>query len=254
MEKYLKFLKSNYIQWINEGSCHAAIRLNKSIGEEYFDTANPHFFSGNLKAKLIMVQLNPKREKKDFFKKASNPFEYYLDFYSNYGKYVYGIGSKRNFKSKFDQKLIRFLKPMDLIDLYSNDIFENLENVVDQKLQIELIPFGSPNFDYTKIPKAELDEYIEQILCLITSVERSCIIFGGRVFSRILSPFIISKELHRFKLQKVNGEYSKNKYEIEKLSLSFEGKSFNAFIATHFAIQGMPVQAYGRKLAELISY
>jgi hypothetical protein len=252
MEEYLNFIKTTTEQWIKKGECQAAIELNESIGEIYFDTGNPHFYTGDLRAKLVMVQLNPKRERREFYKKASNSFEYYLDYYSNYGKYVYGIGSKRNFKSKFDQKLIRFLKPLELIDLNSNDIFENLENVVDQKLQIELIPFGSPNFDHTKISKSNLDEYIEKILRLITSLDRDCVIFGGRVFSQILSPFIINTDLHRFKLNKVNGELTKNEYEIEKISLSFEGKSLSAFIAPHFTVQGMPVQAYGRKLAELM--
>jgi hypothetical protein len=44
-----------------------------------------------------------------------------------------------------------------------------------------------------------------------------------------------------------------NEYEIEKLTLCYEGKSFNAFITPQFAQQGMPVQAYGKKLAEIIS-
>jgi hypothetical protein len=253
MEEYLNFVKVTTEEWIEKGECQAAIKLNETIGEVYFDTGNPHFFTGDLKAKLVMVQLNPKREKRDFFLKSKKSFEYYLEFYSYYGKYVYGIESKRNFKSKFDQKLIRFLKPLNLIDLNSTDVFQNLENVVDQKLQLELIPFGSPNFDYNKIPNSELDQYIDQILSLITSVKRSCIIFGGRVFSKILSPFIVNKEIHRFKLLKVNGELTKNEYEIEKLSLSFEGKPFNAIIAPHFAIQGMPVEQYGKKLNELLN-
>lgn len=254
MEKYLEFLKKNYTEWIYNGECQLAIKLNQTIGEVYFDTANPHFFTGNLNAKIVMVQLNPKREKKDFSQKAMASHDYYLDFYSNYGRNIYGEDSKREFKSKFDQKLIRFLRPLELIDLNSIDVFKNLENVVDKKLQIELIPFGSSNFDYLKIPRFELDKYIELILSLITAVERSCVIFGGRVFSQILSPFIVHKELHRFKLKKINGELTKNEYEIEKLSLSYEGKSINVFVAPHFAIQGMPVEAYGRKLKELMSH
>jgi len=254
VDKYLRFLKNNYEEWINNGVCQSAINLNKGVGEDYFDTGNPHFFTGNLNAKLVMIQLNPKREKSDFFHKSKASSDYYIDFYSNYGKNVYGEDSKRDFKSKFDQKLIRFFRPLEIIDLNSPNVFQNLENVVDQKLQIELIPFGSPNFDYTKIPKSELDKYIELILNLISSVERTGVIFGGRVFSQILSPFITKKELHRFRLKKVNGELTKNEYEIEKISISFEEKLFDAFIAPHFAIQGMPVEAYGRKLKELMSY
>ncbi|MFM7850947.1 MAG: hypothetical protein ACKO96_03305, partial [Flammeovirgaceae bacterium] len=108
MDKYLRFLKNNFEEWIDNGVCQSAINLNEAVGEDYFDTGNPHFFTGNLNAKLVMVQLNPKREKRDFFHKSKASSDYYLDFYSNYGKNVYGEDSKRDFKSKFDQKLIRF--------------------------------------------------------------------------------------------------------------------------------------------------
>jgi hypothetical protein len=73
------------------------------------------------------------------------------------------------------------------------------------------------------------------------------------VFSLILSPYIKERKVHRFKLQKTNGEISKNEYEIEKVKIYFEDKSFTAFVASHFAIQGMPVEAYGRKLKEIMS-
>jgi hypothetical protein len=253
MKRFFDYLQKTTNEWINNGVCSDAEILNLEINEHYFDTSNPHFFTGDINAKLVMVQLNPKREKISFSKKATNNFEYFFDYYSNYGKYVYGEKSTKIFKSKFDQKLIRFLRPLDIIDLNDKDIFKNLENVVDQKLQIEFIPFGSPSFDYNIIPSHFLKKYLENILCLISSTQRSCVIFGGRVFSLILSPYIKERKVYRFKLQKTNGEISKNEYEIEKVEIYFEDKSFTAFIAPHFAIQGMPVEAYGRKLKELMS-
>lgn len=253
MKRFFDYLEKTTKDWINNGVCSDAEILNSEIHEHYFDTSKPHFFTGNINAKLVMVQLNPKREKTDFNKKATNDFEFYLDYYSKYGKYVYGEFSTKSYKSKFDQKLIRFLRPLDIINLNNDDIFSNLENVVDQKLQIEFIPFGSPSFDYNIIPPHFLNKFLENILCLISSSERSCVIFGGRVFSIILSPYITERKVHRFKLQKTNGEISKNEYEIEKVKIYFEDKSFTAFVASHFAIQGMPVEAYGRKLKEIMS-
>jgi hypothetical protein len=176
-----------------------------------------------------------------------------MDFYSNYGKYVYGAESGQRFKSKFDQKLIRFLKPLNLLDINTTDVFQNLENVVDQKLQLEFIPFGSPNFDYTLIPQHRLDYYMELILDIITSEKRECVIFGGRVFSELLKSYTISKEIHRFKLQKVNGDWTKNEYEIEQIALNYNGKLFQAYIAPQFAQQGMPVEAYGKQLAKIMA-
>lgn len=237
----------------NHGYCWGALQLNEFIGQDYFDTCNPHFFTGNLTSKLVMIQLNPKREIKDFNLKSTNSIEGHMDFYSNYGKYVYGAASGQRFKSKFDQKLIRFLKPLNLLDINTTDIFQNLENVVDQKLQLEFIPFGSPNFDYTLIPQHRLDYYMELILDIITSEKRECVIFGGRVFSELLKSYTISKEIHRFKLQKVNGDWTKNEYEIEQIALNYNGKIFQAYIAPQFAQQGMPVEAYGKQLAKIMA-
>ena len=252
MKNYKNYIEIIVDDWQKNGFCCSAVKLNTAIGSEYFDTCNPHFYAGDLNAKLVMVQLNPKRELKDFNEKSTITQPQYFDFYSNYGKTHYGIERKENWKSKFDQKLIRFLRPLNLLEINSTDIFKNLENVVDQKLQLELIPFGSTSFDYTKIPQHLFSEYIELILSLITSTERNCVIFGGRVFSKILSSYITSKEVFRFKLQKVNGDLTKNEYEIEKLTLCYKGKFFNAFITPQFAQQGMPVEAYGKKLAEII--
>jgi hypothetical protein len=49
----------------------------------------------------------------------------------------------------------------------------------------------------------------------------------------------------------VNGDLTKNEYEIENWHF-VEGKFYNAFITPQFAQQGMPVEAYGKKLAEII--
>jgi hypothetical protein len=253
MSNFLKTIRKTIQEWQNHGSCCGAIQLNEFIGQDYFDTCNPHFYTGNLTSKLVMIQLNPKREIKDFNLKSTKSIESYMDFYSNYGKHVYGTASGQRFKSKFDQKLIRFLKPLNLLDLNNTDIFQNLENVVDQKLQVEFIPFGSPNFDYTLIPQHRLDYYMELILDLITSETRECVIFGGRVFSELLKPYTIGKEIHRFKLQKVNGDWTKNDYEIEQIALNYNGKIFHAFIAPQFAQQGMPVEAYGKQLAKIMA-
>jgi len=252
MKDYISFVESVFNEWKLNGICKDAIRINEWINNASFDTGNPHFFTGDLKSKIVMVQLNPKREIKDFNQKTNKNFDEYLDYYVNYGKLVYGKESSRKFKSRFDQKLIRFLKPLEIIDLNSNDIFSNLENVVDQKLQLEFIPFGSPNFDYTKLPKDIIDIYTKQLLNAIFSEQRTCVIFGGRLFSHILKPYITSKKNHIFKLQKTNGEWSKNEYEIISIVLSFNGNSLIAYIAPQFAQQGMPIDAYGKKLASLI--
>jgi hypothetical protein len=54
-------------------------------------------------------------------------------------------------------------------------------------------------------------------------------------------------------LQKVNGDWTKNDYEIEQIALNYNGKTFQAYIAPQFAQQGMPVEAYGKQLAKIMA-
>jgi hypothetical protein len=98
MKNYKNYIETVFEEWQTKSFCFSATKLNTAIGSEYFDTCNPHFYRVDIiDAKLVVVQLNPKRELKDF----------------------------------------------------------------NQKLQVELIPFSSKFFDYTKLPQHLFSEYIE---------------------------------------------------------------------------------------------
>ena len=252
METYLSFVRSVFNEWLYDEECQDAFYINKHIGKIYVDTCNPHFFTGNLSAELVMVNLNPKRDSGYFFKKAKYSWEEYLDYYSYFGRHHYGEYASGKHKSKFDQKLIRFMKPLGILDIASANKNRNLENVVDQKLQLELIPVGSPDFNYRLLPTEILKKYLDQILKLITSEKRKCVIFGGRVFCSLLTPYISSETTHSFRLKKVDGQWTKNEYELIELTLSYESNTFRAYIAPQFAQHGMPVEPYGEELAKLI--
>ncbi len=90
LKNYKNYIETVFEEWQTNGFCFAAVKLNTAIGSEYFDTCNPHFYTGDIDAKLVMVQLNPKRELKDFNQKSTSTQAQYFDFYSNYGKHLYG--------------------------------------------------------------------------------------------------------------------------------------------------------------------
>ena len=157
MEKFKKNIQSNFNEWKEQGKCSQAIGLNKKIGGEYFCESNPHFFTGDLNADLVLVHLNPKRNKNNTTKKFDiekpkfDTFEAYFDYFRYFGKNNYGEQSARTHKSPFDKKQIRFLKPLNILPFTGNDIYRDLEIVIDNKLQIELIPFCSDNFNLMKL-------------------------------------------------------------------------------------------------------
>ena len=68
MNNYLKYIQEVLSQLNKKGYCEDAKLLNEKIGNNYFDISSPHFFTGNLNAGLVMVQLNAKRGKSEFNK------------------------------------------------------------------------------------------------------------------------------------------------------------------------------------------
>ena len=178
-------------------------------------------------------------------------FSEYWDFYVNFGKKHYGKDSARTHKSPFDKKQIRFLKPFNIFDFSENDEYFNLQKVIDEKLQIELIPYGSPDFDYKKVGINSIKFFIENTLKLIASSPRKYIIFCGKVFqsTSLLQPYVKSSEVIEFKLNKKDGSKTKSKYEFAFVTLEIEHQTINAGIAPQFALQGAPISSYGEKIA-----
>lgn len=260
MKKFLLSVEQAFLEWQNIGYCQDARNLNLSIGEEYFCITNPHFFTGNLNAELVLVHLNPKRKKDTVSKSYAltkpmdngfNTFKDYLFYYQNFGKINYGLNSSRKHKSPFDHKQIRFLQPLNVLPFSKNDVYYNLETVIDSKLQIELIPFGSNNFNYKKIGVNNIIPFIDRILNLIIGSERKYVIFCGAVFNEILTPYTIDKKKHTFKLKKKDGSFTVSTFELINLKLQINNRIIDCTVAPQFAKQGYPVNEYGKKISEL---
>lgn len=241
-----------YEEWKETGSCKEAKLLNQAIGSDYFDTSSPHFFTGDINSDLVLIHLNPKRNINNWYQKCHFPsFESYWDWHENFGRNHYGKASSRTHKSPFDHKQIRFLRPFGLLSLENSDKFQNLENVIDAKLQLELIPFGSPSFSYHKLGLKHLTPFIDSLLSVIMYKERKYTIFCGRVFEHILNDKIIDKKIHNFKLKKADDTLTKSDFQVINILLKDGTKSINACIAPQFAKQGYPVMEYGKKIKEL---
>jgi len=259
MEKFINNIQSNFNEWKEYGKCKQAIELNKIIGSDYFCESNPHFFTGDLTADLVLVHLNPKRNKNkisgtyDIEKPKFNSFEEYFDYFRYFGRNNYGEISKRQHKSPFDKKQVRFLKSLNILPFTGNDIYKDLEIVIDNKLQIELIPFGSENFNYNEVGIKNIKPFIDNILSLIAAKERKQVIFCGRVFDNILNEYVIKKKVHEFKLKKTDGTLTRGDYHFIEIDIKHNEKAIKAIIAPQYAMQGMPIEKYGIKLNQLLN-
>lgn len=257
LHEFKKLVQTDFDEWNNNGFCTRAKILNDSIGniEKYFDEANPQFFTGNPGAELVLVHLNPKRDQKkgEFSKKNAFPdFQAYWEYYSHFGKNKYGKDSGRTHRSPFDKKQIRFLKPFGIVPFLSSDDkesqYHNLELVKDMKFQLELVPYGSPDFELKKLQK-HLGEFIEQRLKLIASSERKIVLFCGKIFSDILAPYLRNKKGWSIKLKKKDGSTTKINYEFIKVEIAIGDQRFYAGIVPQYALQGAPLDEYGKMCA-----
>ena len=249
--KIKEIVKKNFNEWTTQCCCQEAVELNNKIGKKYFDTASPQFFTGDIHAKLALVHLNPKRNEIFWNEKCKDTdFDAYWKRHKYFGNKVYGENSPKTHKSPFDLKQVRFLEPFGILP-FNGEKYHDLEVAIDQKLQFELVPFGSPNFDYHKIGVENLKPFVMRMIDLLLECERKYIIFCGRVFNEILKDFIIKEKTHSFKLTKNDGEETQSVFEVINIRVKYNNSEITACIAPQFAKQGYPVGRYAEKVHEL---
>lgn len=260
-QAYLKIIETDFIQWKKSGHCQRAIHLNEKIGYDYFDTSNPQYFVGNLESEIVLVHLNPKRgqskngnDKKGWYKACPENyrnFDDYLNNFLHFGEKHYGETSEKKHKSLFDHKQIRFLRPFNVLKLNNQDKYINLKNVIDDKLQLELVPYGSPNFNYKKIDSKILQPFVHDLIGLISAYDRKYIIFCGRVFIDLLEPYLSKIKKYKFNVKKNNGTDFRFDFDIINIEITFNDMKINATIAPQFALNGYSEERYGKKIKDL---
>jgi nitrite reductase/ring-hydroxylating ferredoxin subunit len=169
----------------------------------------------------------------------------------NFHMYIYPSFSWSKVTFNKNNKNNDLIIGVDLLPLNSNDKYLNLENVIDHKLQLELVPFGSPDFNYHKIGVKNLNPFTDKLLSIIKEAPRKYVIFCGRVFEHLLNDYIQDKTTHSFRLTKKDGTHTKSDFQAINIQIGKGDRKITACIAPQFAKQGYPVIEYGRKVKEL---
>ena len=249
MDTFKAYIKNEFSDYLKNGYCKKAKEMNLAIGDDYFDIVNPHYFTGNPESKIVMVMLNPQRDKNKYNEPNSfSCIDQYWNHYRYFGKDVYGKNSARKRKEKFDLNQLLFIRNLGVIDFVqeksNNDKFDNLEKVIDQKLQWELVPYGSPSFNFKHIGIFNLKYFLNKTVEIISLHERKYVFFCGAVFRELLwheSVKIINS--HRFKLTKKDGTQTQSDYELIKISIKTEDQEIKEAILQQYAMQGAPLDA-----------
>lgn len=250
--EFFQNMRCDFEDWQSKGECDRAKKINEQMGREYFDTANPHYFTGAPSASLVLVHLNPQRNMNLWHQRCGfTCFDEYLDFYQHFGRFHYGVSSDRKHKSRFDQKQVRFLEAFDVLPFTGNK-YADLELVIDGKLQLELVPYGSPNFDSKAVPTGFMGELIRIAIDVINQHPREYVIFCGAIFRKLLKPWIVCQQEHKFRMQKKDGTQTANEYSTINIRIQVEhGKCIEACVAPQYTKRVGLEEPYGKKVHEL---
>lgn len=231
---------------LTRGRMERAVRLSEAAGEHLNHNDYPAYFFGDLDAPFVLIHLNPKHANNPAPRMAGEPtirtFADYFDAFRRFGAHQYGPDSASRHKSPFDHKQIRFIRPFGVID-FAGDTRENLRRVVDNKLQLELVPYGSDSFSGSRFPTALLRPQFERLMTTIAAHPRQFVIFCGAVFEKLL-PAGTVVEQHVFRLPKADGTQTKGRVRFANVRIEWNGQTIDAGLAHSWALQGIPMAAY----------
>jgi hypothetical protein len=241
------------------GRIRRADQLSEATGQRFHATVVPQYFVGDLTASMVLVHLNPKQDRG-----ATVPERYsgrvpdvrqYMTDCAHFGRDKYGPESPRTWTSPFDHRQVRYLRAFGVMDFVGDNVpdhtWTNLERVIDNKLQLEVIPYQSIRFSTHGMTPSVLDPHYRQLLDTITASRRDYVIFCGRVLADLLQPWV--EREHRFHLVKSDGTKTRSVYRFANLLIRYGGHTVRGGLAPSYARQGIPMTAYGIECASRYS-
>jgi len=245
--------RSDVLERLAGRAVSRATALSKATGLDFAEYSFPMYFTGDFASKLVLVHLNPKLSER--LSEVTYPdFDAYYDTHRRFGYHHWELDPK--YRSAFDHKQVRFLRPFNTVDFVHDSVpghtRVNLVRALDNKLQIELIPYASSAFSHRDFTSETLAPHFERVLGVIAAYPRDYVIFCGVVFDRLLSlgNLLMAREDHRFHLPTTKG-ISVGEYRFSNVTLRYRGSTIHAGVAQSFATQGLPMPAYGAKCHEL---
>jgi hypothetical protein len=215
----------------------------------------PVYFTGDLGSPVVLVHHNPAQRANDadHYDDGSEyaDFDDYVEQHQRFGHYRWEVGEQQ--PSPADYKLMRFLRHWGLNDEVGGetpaDLRSGAARSVDERLQLQLVPYGSPKFPAAPLPTDVLAPLYERLMRVITAYPRDFVVLCGPVLEPILAQYIVARDEHRFRLPTSTG-VSRSEYAFCNLLLDVDGEHVAVGLAPHFASPGVPMDAYGAACRE----
>jgi hypothetical protein len=227
-----------------------ARELSARTGVALNHSTYPVYFTGPLDSPVVLVHHNPVQRAVDAEQYAGG-FEFadvddYVEQHVRSGHYRWEVGEQQ--PSPGDFKQMRFLRHWGVGGHADGttpaEQRSNVACAVDERLLLELIPYGSPKFPAAPLPADVVGPLYERLMRVITAYPRNFVVLCGPVLEPILSSSIVAREEHRFRLPTSTG-VSRSEYAFCNLLLDFGGEHVAVGLAPHYASPGVPMDAYG---------
>ena len=122
-----------------------------------------------------------------------------------------------------------------------------MRRVVDCKLQLELIPYGSADFNAGAFGMASIRPHFERILRVVATCHRDFVVFCGKVFTPILKEFVVG-DPHRFNLLKKGDVPERLTSSFANIEIPYGDRVIRAGWCPSWARKGLPMTAYAREV------
>lgn len=245
-------IERDLAEYRSYGTLSRAQQLSRATGQQLNAQSPPQYFTGDLDAETVLVHLNPGGDLPVF--DDFDPFasiEAYYDFHRRFGEHMYGQQSDRKHVSRFDSKQVRFLREFGVMSFVDerteDDRYANLVRVLDDKLQLEMVPYSSSNFDLKGFSPDILRPLVFRLLDVIDAAPRKHVLFCSRVFERVLGQWVTQE--HYFHLEKKDGTPEKMRSRFANLEIRHNGRIIQAGLCHSWPRQGLPMSSYGREVA-----
>lgn len=251
--KLIDDARTDVLELLADGRISRAAELARQTGLDLDASYFPMYFTGDFAARLVLVHLNPKLSPR-LAGPRCNDFDSCLESHKRFGHHHWELDP--SYRSAFDHKQVRFLRPFGVIDFLDETSpaakRNNAAMAIDAKLQLELIPYASPTFPTHRLSPGVLRPHFERVIGAISAYPRDYVLFCGAVFDDLLegSGYLESRHEHPFRLPTTTGT-SKGEYRFSNVMISHGGQQLRAGVARSFATQGLPMAAYGRRCREL---
>ncbi len=255
---YLAELEKEYSEFIETGKIRL-IEDVKRLTTKNFSYSSPLYYLGNIRSRLAIITFN---SKKDYLCKGNPPidFESYQNKSKSLGEIFLESENEAEFNSIYssDIRLLNYLKPFNLIRFDHNSISKNLHKLTNEKLELGLVPFNSPDFSEKDFMSNHVvcKPFTERVLNGIIAYPRQYIVFIGSCFNNILDEYIEESESFRFLVTSLNSPNQKFIAHFTRVTLNYKDRRVIAGIAESFCDENLDsvlLEKYGQESVATIN-